>query len=105
LISFTTYQKSKEIGIRKVYGASVFSIVKLLTVDFLKLALLAAIIALPLAYWIIDGWLSTFAYRFEPMLWMYAVPLILLFLTSMLAVGGQTLRAAFKNPVEAIADE
>ena len=105
LISLTTYQKSKEIGIRKVFGANVFSIVKLLTLGFLKLVLLSSLIAIPLAYWIIDRWLNTFAYRFEPSIWMYGIPVMLLLITSLISVGGQTLKSALKNPVDAIADE
>ena len=105
LVSLTTYQKSKEIGIRKVFGANVISIVKLLTVGFMKLVLIAAIIAIPLSWWIIDAWLSTFAYRFDPAWWMYILPVILLMVTSLIAIGGQTIKSAFKNPVDAISDE
>jgi putative ABC transport system permease protein len=105
LISYTTAQKTREIGIRKVMGAGVLSIIKLLTVNMLKLLIAAAIIALPLAYWITGYWLNTFAYRFEPPFWMYLVPLVLLLFTSMVAVGGQTMKSALRNPVNAIAEE
>jgi len=105
LISYTAYQRSKEIGIRKVMGADVLSIIKLLTVDIIKLILLAATISLPFAHWMISRWLNTFAYRFEPSIWMYSIPLILLLITSIIAVSGQTLKSALSNPVDAIADE
>jgi len=105
LISFTTYQKSKEIGIRKVMGATVVSIINLLTGNILKLILLAGLISMPLAYWIIGQWLDTFAYRFEPALWMYLIPLCLILVTSLLAVISQTLNSALSNPVDAIANE
>jgi putative ABC transport system permease protein len=105
LVSLTTYQKSREIGIRKVLGAGVLSIVALLTAGFLRLMLIAALIFLPLAHWIIGRWLDTFAHRFEPSWWLYALPLVALLVTSLLAVGGQTLKSALRNPVEAIAEE
>ncbi len=105
LISLTTQQKTKEIGIRKVFGADVYSIIRLLMIGFLKLVLVAAIISLPVSYWIIDSWLNTFAYRFEPSMWMYVLPVFLLLITSLVAIGGHTLKAALKNPADAIADE
>ena len=104
LISLATYYKSKEIGIRKVFGASALSIVQLLTIDFLKLVLIGSFIALPVAYWAIDSWLNTFAYRFDPSLWMYLLPVLLLIITSFIAISGQAIRAATKNPVDAIAE-
>ena len=105
LISYATNQKSKEIGIRKVMGANVFSIIKLLTWNMLKMILLAALISMPLSYWLIRQWLDSFAYRFDPSIWMYFLPLILLLFTSMVAVGSQTLKSALSNPVDAIAEE
>jgi putative ABC transport system permease protein len=105
LISFTTSRKSKEIGIRKVMGANVLSIVRLLTGHILKLILLAGLISIPLAYWVIGKWLDTFAYRFEPAIWMYLIPLFLILITSLLAVISQTLKSALSNPVDAIAEE
>jgi putative ABC transport system permease protein len=60
---------------------------------------------MPIAYWIIGNWLNTFVYRFEPPFWMYLIPLVLLLITSMVAVGGQTLKSALNNPVKAIAEE
>jgi len=105
LISLTTYQKSKEIGIRKVFGAGIFSIITLLTKDFLKLVLIAAIVAIPLSYLVIYHWLQSFAYRFNPAAWMYILPVFLLLITSLIAISGQTVKSALKNPVDAIAEE
>ena len=105
LISLTTYQKSKEIGIRKVFGAGIFSIITLLTKDFLKLVLIAAIVAIPLSYLVINHWLQSFAYRFNPAAWMYILPVFLLLITLLIAISGQTVNSALKNPVDAIAEE
>lgn len=105
LMSYTTFQKSKEIVMRKILGANVKSIVTLLTLVYLKLILLAALLALPLAHWIIGRWLGTFAYPFRPEFWMYLLPLALITLTSLVSISGQTLKAALSNPVDSIADE
>jgi putative ABC transport system permease protein len=86
-------------------GATVVSIINLLTGNILKLILLAGLISMPLAYWIIGQWLDTFAYRFEPALWMYLIPLCLILVTSLLAVISQTLNSSLSNPVDAIANE
>jgi len=86
-------------------GANVLSIVRLLTGHILKLILLAGLISIPLAYWVIGKWLDTFAYRFEPAIWMYLIPVFLILITSLLAVISQTLKSALSNPVDAIAEE
>ena len=72
LITFTTVQRTKEIGIRKVLGASATTIVRLLTVDFLRLVLLANIIAWPLAGWAMHHWLQDYAYRTTISWWIFA---------------------------------
>jgi putative ABC transport system permease protein len=105
LISLTIYQKYREIGIRKVLGASVLSIIHLLLSGFLPLILIASLLFLPMAHFIIERWLSTFAYRFDLPWYSYLIPLIAVLITSILAVGSQTMRAALKNPVDAIAEE
>ena len=105
LVAYSAQQKSKEIGIRKVLGASVFSIVKLLTSGMLKLMLVAALIAIPIVGFLLHQWLDTFAYRFEPSWWMYVLPLLAIVMVSAIAVGGQTLKAALSNPIDSIAEE
>lgn len=105
LISLSVYQKNREIGIRKVLGASIFSIIHLLLKSFFRLIIIASILFLPLAYTVIERWLNSFAYRFDPPWYSYFIPFIAVLITSMVAVGGQTLRAALKNPVDAIAEE
>jgi putative ABC transport system permease protein len=105
LISLTIYQKYREIGIRKVLGAGILSITNLLLNGFFRLILIASIIFLPLAHLIINRWLNTFAHRFDPPWYSYLIPFIAVLITSIVAVGGQTMKAALKNPVDAIAEE
>jgi putative ABC transport system permease protein len=102
IASFTAQQKTKEIGIRKVLGASLSSIIGLLTTDFMKLTLLAGLLALPLAYWAMHEWLQNYAFRIEISWWLLAVPLVVVLLLALLTVGIQTVRAAFWNPVKSL---
>ena len=105
LVSFTTYQRSREIGIRKVMGAGVADIVGLVTRRFFALILVASVVALPLAYLAVRAWLDTFAYRVEAAWWWYAVPVLVIHAVALLAVGRQSLSAALANPVDAIREE
>src|SRR5690606_23912614 len=73
LVSYSTLQRKKEIGVRKVLGASVVNIIKLLSLDFVKLVLIAIAIAIPIAWWAMNNWLEDFAYRIEIQWWMFAV--------------------------------
>ncbi len=102
LASFMAEQKTKEIGIRKVLGASVAGIVALLSKDLVKLVLLANLIAWPLAYFAMDEWLQNFAYRIEMKLWTFAAAAALAVTIAWLTVSYQTLKAALANPVEAL---
>jgi putative ABC transport system permease protein len=102
IASFTAQQKTKEIGIRKVLGASVGSIIGLLTTDFMKLTLLAGLLALPVAYWAMNEWLQNYAFRIEISWWLLVFPLVVVLLLALLTVGIQTVRAAFRNPVKSL---
>ena len=102
LISYAATQRTKEIGIRKVLGASVADIVALLTRDFLLLVLLAAVIALPLAAYLAGRWLDDFAYRIEIEWWMYLLALLAALTVALLTVSVRAVRAAMANPVEAL---
>lgn len=100
-----TEQKRKEIGIRKVLGASVGSIVALMSRDFLKLVLIALVIATPIAWLLMQAWLEEFAYRIEIQWWMFALAGILAITIALLTVGSQSLRAALTDPVKSLRNE
>jgi putative ABC transport system permease protein len=105
LVAYTTYQKTKEIGIRKVLGASISSIVGLVSSQFFKPILIACFVAIPVSHFIISKWLDGFAYRFEFSWWMYLLPLIAITVLAFLAISIQTLKAAVANPVNALREE
>jgi len=105
LTIFVIQRKTKEIGIRKVLGASMSNIVALLSGDFLKLVFLAFIIAAPLAWYFVNNWLDNFAYRMDVQWWVFLlVGMIALFIT-FFTVGIQAIRASISNPVESIRTE
>lgn len=108
LFGLTTYmveQRIKEIGIRKVLGASVTGIVSMLSRDFIRLVLIAIVIAVPLAWWIMNRWLADFAYRIEIQWWMLALAGLAAVLIALTTVGWQAIRAAWANPVQSLRDE
>jgi putative ABC transport system permease protein len=100
--SFTITQRSKEVGVRKVLGASVGDIAILLSKDFIRLVLLANVIAWPLAYWGISQWLQNYAFRIDISPWLFIVPALLVLLVALLTVSTQTIKAARANPVKAL---
>ncbi|MBL7993223.1 MAG: ABC transporter permease [Candidatus Kapabacteria bacterium] len=105
LASFTTEQRMKEIGIRKVLGASVASIIGLLSKDFLKLVGIAIVVAVPLAWYGMSAWLRDFAYRVELLWWMFALSAAASVVIAFLTVAGQSWRAAQSNPVQSLRSE
>lgn len=105
LAAFMADQRTKEIGIRKVLGASVYSLVQMLSGDFLKLVILAACIAFPLAWWAMHQWLQEFAYRVPVSWWIFGVAGILAFVIALITVSSQALRAARSNPVKSLRSE
>ncbi|MCB0568119.1 MAG: ABC transporter permease [Phaeodactylibacter sp.] len=105
LSAFIAEQRAKEIGIRKVLGASVTNIVAMLSVDFLRLVLLALAIALPLSWYLVDKWLEKFAYHINPAWWAFALAGGLSIVLALLTVGLQSLKAALANPVDSLEGE
>lgn len=102
LAAFLASQRKKEIGIRKVLGASVGSIVRLLSNEFVKLILLANLLAWPIAYYLMQEWLSSFAYAVGVNLWFFALATIVSILIALLTVSFHSIRAALNNPSDTL---
>jgi ABC-type antimicrobial peptide transport system permease subunit len=102
LASFTATQRTKEIGIRKVLGATVNNIVGLLSLQFLKWVAIAFVLAVPIAWYAGDWWLKDYAYRLPLSGWLFATAGIISLLIAFLTVGFQALKAAMTNPVESL---
>ncbi|MGB4771256.1 MAG: ABC transporter permease [Chitinophagaceae bacterium] len=105
LVIFTTNTRKKEIGVRKVLGASVIQIVSLLSKDLISLVLIAFIIASPLAWLAMNRWLDDFAYRTDVAWWVFAVCGIGMLLIALILLGARTVRVAFANPVDSLRTE
>lgn len=105
LVAFAAEQRTKEIGVRKVLGATVGNIVALLSRDFLKLVVWSILLAVPLTWWAMHRWLANFAYHVDLHWWVFALAGLLAVLIALVTVGFQGLRAALINPVEALRDE
>ncbi|HLF35994.1 MAG TPA: ABC transporter permease [Cyclobacteriaceae bacterium] len=102
LAAFTAGQRTKEIGIRKVMGASVKNIVILLSRDFLGLITLSFIITIPIAWYLMNKWLQDFAYRIDMEWWMFGIAGLLVILVANLTISYQSIRAAMMNPVDSL---
>ena len=105
LAIFATEQRRKEIGIRKVLGATTVSLTALVSKDFLILVFIALLFAIPLAYWAMDGWLQDFAYRIDLNWWFFASAGGLAVVVAFLTVATQSVKAALANPVESLHSE
>ena len=105
LASFMAQQRTKEIGIRKVLGASVTTIVSLLSRDFLKPVLLAIVIASPIAYYFMHQWLQDFAYSVRLSWWIFLLAGLAAIVIALATIGFQTVRAAIANPVKSLKTE
>lgn len=105
LIAFTAERRTKEIGIRKVLGATVNGIVALLSKEFLVLVLIGFVIASPIAWWIMNKWLQNFAYRIHISWWIFAIAGALAVFIALITVSFQAIKAAMANPVESLRTE
>jgi putative ABC transport system permease protein len=102
LITFVTERRTKEIGIRKVLGASVPGVVYLLTKDFMKWIILANIIAWPVAYYLMNNWLQDFAYRIDISWWIFVLSGGIALMIALATVSFQAIKAAVANPIESL---
>jgi len=105
LVTYAAEQRIKEIGVRKVLGASVGSIVSLLSKDFLKLVAIATVIAIPIAWWLMNKWLQDFAYRTHITLWDFAIATALAAIITIATVCFRAVSAARANPVKSLRSE
>jgi putative ABC transport system permease protein len=105
LVTYAAEQRTKEIGIRKVLGANVGGIVALLSRDFVKLVLIASVIAFPVAWWAMNQWLQSFAYRVGVSWWIFAVAGLAAVMIALVTVSLQTIRAALANPIRSLRSE
>ncbi|HEK19968.1 MAG TPA: ABC transporter permease [Bacteroidetes bacterium] len=105
LAAFSAEQRTKEIGVRKVLGASVQTIVSLLSIDFLKLIIISVIIASPIAWWLMNKWLQGFAYR-QAIDWtIFAYTALIAITIGLITIGSQAIKAALVNPVKSLRSE
>ena len=105
LAHLSTHQRVKEIGVRKVLGASVSQIVSLFANSFLKLVIIAIVIAIPVAWLVINKWLENFAYRIEVTSWMFVLASFVALFIAFFTVSMQAVKAAMANPVESLRAE
>ena len=105
LVTFMAETRTKEIGIRKVLGASASAIVALLSRDFFRLVLLANVIAWPLAWWVMHRWLENYSYRIALSWWMFAAAGVGALFVALLTISFQAIKVALANPVNALRNE
>jgi putative ABC transport system permease protein len=105
MIIYTLEQRTKEIGIRKVSGASVLDILALISKGYTRLILIAFLIGSPIAYWMMQNWLQDFAYRITPSLWIFTLVGLGILLIAFLITAYHSVKAAMTNPVEVLKDE
>ena len=105
LASYSTYQRTREIGIRKVLGASTPGIVNMLSIDFMKLVAISFVIATPVAWYFMYKWLQDFAYRIDIHWWVFAIAGILAMAVALATISFQAVKAALSNPVKSLRSE
>jgi putative ABC transport system permease protein len=105
LVMYTTNLRIKEIGIRKVLGASIGNIVTILSKDFVRLVLIASLIAIPLSWWAMNRWLENFAYKTSINWWLFAGSTLFMMIVALITLSIQTVRAASANPVTSLRSE
>jgi ABC-type antimicrobial peptide transport system permease subunit len=105
LASFTIEKRFREIGVRKVLGASVQQLLMLISTEFLKLVLVAFVIAIPLTWWLMSGWLQKYTYHINISVWLFAAVGAIILALTLVVVSLNTLKAATANPVKSLRSE
>jgi ABC-type antimicrobial peptide transport system permease subunit len=105
LAAFTIEKRFREIGIRKVLGATVQQLLMLISKEFLKLVLIAFVIAVPLTWWFMNNWLNKYTYRINISIWLFGIVGVIVLLLTLAVVSMNTLRAATSNPVKSLRTE
>lgn len=105
LSTFTILQRTKEIGVRKVLGASTITLINLLSKDFLKLVVLAGIVSVPIAFYLITLWLDNYSSRVTVSWWLFVLPILVIVVVAFVSVIGQTLKSTLANPVDSLRNE
>jgi putative ABC transport system permease protein len=105
LATYTAQQRTKEIGIRKVLGAGLGDIVSLLSKDFIKLVLIAILIATPVAWYAMNQWLQGFAYRMDISVWVFVLAGCIALAIAVLTISYQSIKSAIMNPVYSLRSE
>ena len=105
LATFTVSKRTKEIGIRKVIGASTANLMILLSKDFVKTVLISVVIGIPITYFLVKNWLASYASRIELSWWLFAVPAALVLVLVIISISGKTIATALANPVDALRSE
>ena len=102
---FTIAKRNKEISIRKVLGATLFQITSMITKDYLKLVILAGVVALPVAYILVNNWLQDYAFHINIGIWFFIIPILMIITIAILTVLYQSVKAGITNPVKNLRTE
>jgi putative ABC transport system permease protein len=105
MASLAMVKKTKEIGIRKVLGASVWNILVMLSKTYVRLIIISCVIAFPLAYYLTDQWLGGFAYKIDVQWWMIVLPGVIVLVVTLFTIAGQSIKAALANPTKSLRNE
>ncbi|WP_367915148.1 ABC transporter permease [Leadbetterella sp. DM7] len=105
LAAFSAVQRTKEIGIRKILGASVGRIIYLLSIDFLKLVIIAFLVAFPVSWWLMNDWLEHFFYKVSIEWWIFPAAGLSAILIALITISTQAIKAAIANPVKSLRTE
>ena len=105
LVTYAAEQRTKEIGIRKVLGANIPIIVSMIIRDFLKLVIIASVIAFPIAWWGMNKWLLNFAYRVDISWWIFLIAALMAIAVTLVTISFQAIKAAIANPVTSLRSE